>query len=132
MKQVTRKSTQAFSASLSLGLQRGYSDKLFDKEDIIKWIQQYQEQLIRNSGIYLSVAVSDSFIVLREQREPHLVISFINYPKFLIEENRLRKEIEQLALALMSEFDQNRMVIEYADETVMFEYTDGVDTRVLM
>jgi hypothetical protein len=59
-----------------------------------------------------------------------LKLNFINYPKFPLKETLLKKEIEKITKALMKEFDQNRVVIEYLDETVMLEGSDRIDPRI--
>ena len=130
MKPVTRKAMAPFRASVYMGLQRGYGEELLDKQEIISRIQQYQDTRIREADIYLSAAISDTTIVLRGQHEPHLVLGFINYPKFPMEENALKSEIEQLATTMMMEFAQNRMVIAYPDETVMLEQSEDTDWRI--
>jgi hypothetical protein len=64
------------------------------------------------------------------QREAHLVLHFINYPKFPLGEQKLKKEIEALVMFLMNEFDQNRVVVEYHNETVMLDLSTEIDPRI--
>lgn len=45
-------------------------------------------------------------------------------------EKLLKETIEELTKALMKEFDQNRVVIEFLDETVMFEVSEEIDPRI--
>ena len=123
-------STKPFSAVLTLGLEYGYENIKIDKKKIINFIQLYQDQLIKDKEIYLSVSVSECKIVMSGQIEPHLKLSFINYPKFSINPTILKTEIESLSKALMKEFKQNRVVIEYLDETIMFEETKEIDPRI--
>ncbi len=65
------------------------------------------------------------------QIEPHLKIKFINYPKFELDPIVLKHEIEELSKQLMLNFKQNRVVIEYLDETIMLENYAEVDPRIL-
>ncbi|MFZ4102309.1 MAG: hypothetical protein ACOYKR_10155 [Sphingobacterium thalpophilum] len=65
------------------------------------------------------------------QIEPHLKISFINYPKFELSPTVLKNEIEELSKQLMLTFKQNRVVIEYLDETIMLENSADIDPRIL-
>lgn len=119
-----------FSAKITLGLELGYSKKRIKKEEVIKYLQEYQERLINEKDLVLSVSISESIIVLSGQIEPHLQLNFINYPKFPLQETILKIEIENLTRAIMQKFEQNRVVIEYLNETVMFEDSELIDPRI--
>lgn len=125
-----RTSVKAFSATITIGLEKGYSQEMIPKDEIIIFLQQYQDNVINKKQIYLSASVTKCDIVLSGQTEPHLRLGFINYPKFPITHYRLKNEIEDLAKALMEEFKQERIVLEYLDETVMFERTVDIDPRI--
>lgn len=125
-----KKSTQPFSATVTIGLEVGYEKIKIRQSDVIKFIQNHQNELIKQKNIFLSVAVSECNIVMSGQVEPHLKLSFINYPKFPIPEVQLKQEIEALTKSLMTTFKQNRAVIEYLDETVMFEQSEIIDPRI--
>ncbi|MCB9326285.1 MAG: hypothetical protein H6571_21265 [Lewinellaceae bacterium] len=125
-----KKSINPFSATITIGLESGYEQVKISQPQIIRFVQNYQEDLIKNKGIYLSASVSECKIVLSGQVEPHLKLSFINYPKFPLPVSQLKNEIEDLAKSFMSEFRQNRTVIEYLDETVMFEQSGDIDPRI--
>lgn len=123
-------SIKPFSAKVTLGLEIGYSNKLIEKAEIIKSIQDYQNQLIKDKNLFLSVSLSVCDIVLSGQVEPHLELNFINYPKYPLAEKILKSEIENLTKYLMKKFEQNRVVIEYLDETIMFENSELIDPRI--
>jgi len=125
-----RTSINPFSAQITLGLEKEYTKELIEKSAIIKFLQDYQNQLINKKNIFLSASLSECDIVLSGQVEPHLKLSFINYPKFPIEESILKIEIENMTKSLMKYFSQNRVVIEYLTETVMFENSDNIDPRI--
>ncbi|RXJ49414.1 hypothetical protein [Gelidibacter gilvus] len=125
-----RVSIKPFSAKITLGLEKGYSKEPIDKSLVIKFIQNYQDQLVNDKGLLLSISLSECTIILSGQEEPHLNLNFINYPKFPLEETVLKTEIETMTKSLMSEFQQNRVVIEYLDETVMFENSSETDPRI--
>jgi len=125
-----RTSIKPFSAQITLGLEKEYTKELIDKSAIIKFLQDYQNQLINKKELFLSVSLSECDIVLSGQVEPHLKLSFINYPKFQVEESILKNEIENMTKSLMKNFSQNRVVIEYLSETVMFEKSDNIDPRI--
>lgn len=126
-----REIVKSFFATINLGLHRGYSDILIKKADVYLAIQQFQNSLIREKSLYLSLSVSECDIVMSGQIEPHLKLNFINYPKFPLEEKELKKHIEGLAKKLMVSFEQNRIVIEFSDETLMFEKTEEIDPKIL-
>lgn len=128
--EVTKKTIKSFSAKVTFGLELGYTGELIEKTKIIKHIQKIQNKLIKNKDIFLSVSISECNIVMSGQIEPHLILSFINYPKFPLKIETLKKEIEQLTKQLMNKFKQNRTIIEYLDETVMLEQQGKIDPRI--
>ncbi|TDT44970.1 hypothetical protein CLV90_2049 [Maribacter spongiicola] len=128
---MNRVSVKPFKAIITIGLQVGYTDKLISKAEIVGAIQSYQNSLIKDKSIYLSVALSECDIVLSGQLEPHLQLSIINYPKFPNHISILKKEVENLTTFLMDKYNQNRVVIEYLnDETVMLEKSKEIDLRI--
>ena len=127
---ISRKSLKPFKAIANFGLLRVYSEELLSKDHIIKEIQAYQIQLIKEKKIFLSVSISESLVVLSNQNEPHINLNFINYPRFPLDPLILKLVIESLVKKLMDIFNQNRVVIEYHDETVMLEYSEEVDPKI--
>ena len=125
-----RKSIQPFYGVLTIGLEIGYDKVKINEAEIITFIQAYQDELIKNKQIYLSASISNCTIVLSGQIEPHLKISFINYPKFELPTAILKFEIEELSKHLQLAFKQNRVVIEYLDEVVMLENSVEIDPRI--
>ena len=125
-----RKSIPPFYGVLTIGLEIGYEKVKIDETEIITFIQAYQDELIKNKQIYMSASISNCTIVLSGQVEPHLKISFINYPKFELPLAVLKFEIEELSKQLLLAFKQNRVVIEYLDELVMLENSQEHDPRI--
>jgi len=126
-----RLSSPPFSATITIGLQKEYSDIIIDKSMVLSHLQSYQEKLIKEKNIHLSASVTECNIVLNGQNEPHLRLGFINYPKFPLAIIVLKNEIENLAKYLMEVCEQNRLVVEFPDETVMFEFSEKTDPRIL-
>ena len=126
----TKKTIKPFSAKVTMGLELGYTGELIEKTKIIKHIQKIQNELIKDKDIFLSVSISECNIVMSGQIEPHFTLSFINYPKFPLKAETLKKEIEKLTQQLMNKFKQNRIIIEYLDETVMLEKQEKIDPRI--
>ena len=120
----------SLSASITLGMQIGYTSDFYQKENLISALQQFQQKQIAERSVYLSACVSECDIVLSGQLEPHFKLDFINYPKFPLEEKQFKYEVELLAVYLMAELSQNRIVIVYHNETKMFEKNEEIDPRI--
>src|SRR5690554_1156861 len=127
---IKKESIDPFSATVTLGLELGYTGKSIEKTKIIECIQDYQNELIQEKDLVLSASLSECTIVLSGQVEPHFKLNFINYPKFPMEEHILKIEIENLTKKLMEKFQQNRVVIEYFDETILLEKSALIDPRI--
>ncbi|MGQ1889013.1 hypothetical protein ACT29H_01075 [Thermophagus sp. OGC60D27] len=126
-----RASVQPFSVTITMGLEYGYTRKLIDKQEVVSWLQEYQARLFKEKGIGLSIRLSPSEIVFGGQVEPHLRLGLINYPKFPMSEALFKTTSDALVRELMQAFNQNRMVVEYWDETVMFENSPEIDPRIM-
>ncbi len=122
---------KTFTANINLGLKKGYSEEIIPKNEVIDFLQIYQNKLIEEENIYLSASVVENMIVLSGQIEPHLKIEFINYPRFIYKESLLKEKIIALAHLLMDEFEQNRIVIVFTDETFMIEKSDAIDPQII-
>jgi hypothetical protein len=88
---IAKKTLKPFSAIVTSGLELGYTEKIIEKI-----IQNIQNDLIKSKNIFLSVSISETIIVLSGQIEPHIILSFINYPKYTLKVETLKKEIEEL------------------------------------
>ncbi len=97
---------------------------------MINSIQDYQKLQLQEKRVSLSISVRESLIVLADQKEAHLELKIINYPKFPLTYTQLKIEIEELISYLMKQFKQNRVVVEYLDETVMFEKSKELDPEI--
>lgn len=73
----------------------------------------------------------DYYLNLNDYVEPHLRLDFSNYPKFPLSYSVFEQEIIDCGAYLMEKMEQNRVVIIFADETVMLENSEQVDPRVL-
>lgn len=119
-----------YYATITIGSQIGYTNECYTKKTLITILQQFQKKQITESDIYLSACVSKCDIVLSNQIEPHFKLDFINYPKFPLEETVFKTAVELLATYLMEQFQQNRLVIVYHNETKMLEKNEGIDPRI--
>lgn len=121
---------KTLQASIFIGLEYGYTQKQIDENLVIESLSELQKQLSVEKNIFLSASVSKTVIVLNNQKEPHLKIDFINYPKFPLDENIFKDEVLIIGKELMKQFKQNRILIIYTDETVMLEQSEETDTRI--
>ena len=121
---------KTFQASIFIGLEYGYTQKQIDENLVIESLSELQKQLSAEKNIFLSASISKTVIVLNNQKEPHLKINFINYPKFPLDENIFKDEVLIIGKELMKQFKQNRILIIYTDETVMLEQSEEIDPRI--
>lgn len=121
---------KTFTAVITLGLEIGYSEELYNKEYLIQILQEYQRQRIDEASIYLSASISECIIVLGGQEEKHIKLEFINYPKFPLKVGVFKKEIIKLGSHVLNKTQQNRTVIVFSDETIMLEVDEGIDPRI--
>ena len=121
---------KTFQASIFIGLEIGYTQKKINKNLVIESLSELQKQLSKEKDIYLSASVSKTVIVLNNHKEQHLKIDFINYPKFPLSEEIFKDEVLHFGKELMKQFEQNRILIIYTDETIMFEQSEEIDPRI--
>lgn len=121
---------ETYTAKLNIGLQKNYDNTYYAKSDYIQFLQEYQTKLIIEKGIHLSAAVQEFELVYGNLVENHLVLNFINYPKFPLEINIFKKNINLLCKKMMERFNQNRIMIEYPDETIVFEIDPKIDPKI--
>ena len=121
---------KSFQATITIGLELGYTKEVYSKELLIKELQVYQKKRIEAAGIYLSASVSECSIVLNGQDEKHVKLEFINYPKFPLEVDVFKSEIIDLAKYLLGIMKQNRTVIVFTDENIMLELNTDIDPRI--
>ena len=124
------KKVKTFQASIFIGLEIGYSQKPIEEDSVIQSLSELQKEISEHKNLFLSAAVSKILIVLNGQKEPHLKIDFLNYPKFPLEENVIKDEVVKIAKHLMQEFYQNRILVVTTDETIMLEFSEDIDPRI--
>lgn len=121
---------KTFQASIFIGLEIGYTQKKINENLVIESLSELQKQLSKEKDIYLSASVSKTVIVLNNHKEQHLKIDFINYPKFPLSEEIFKDEVLIIGKELMKQFEQNRIIIIFTDETVMLEASEELDPRI--
>lgn len=119
-----------WSACITIGMQKGYTDERINLKEIKSYLQEIQEIQIKREQLYLSANVLLSDIVLSGQDEPHVNFNFINYPRFPATEIQLRNGVLEIAEYLMNQMLQNRIVITFDKEIVMLEKSSEIDKNI--
>lgn len=121
---------KTFQATINIGLEVGYTNKIYDKNKLIKELQAYQREKIEKENVYLSASISVCNIVLSGQNEKHLKLEFINYPKFVLSIEDFKTEIISLVKHLLIKMKQNSTVVIFTDETIMLEINKKIDPKI--
>jgi hypothetical protein len=121
---------KTFTAQITIGLFRGYSNKSISVPEFKKALLKAQENINIQCKIKLSAKLTICEILFLGQEEPSVDLQFIQYPKFPQEESALKKATLELAEQLMAELEQNRVVIVFADETIMLERSNAIDSKI--
>lgn len=129
MKQTT---IPKWSACITIGLRIGYTDETIHLSLVKHWLKEIQEIQIQRHELYLSANLYLSDIVLSGQDEPHVNLSFINYPRFPADEDVLRNGVLEIAEYLMERMLQNRIVIAFDKDVVMLEKDSTIDPDITL
>ncbi|WP_157805261.1 hypothetical protein [Confluentibacter citreus] len=122
--------SEKYTATVTIGLQRRYTENQWNKNDVVYKLQAIQNQFIEFEKIYLSAAISECDIVLSGQVEPSLKFDFINYPKFPLSELVFKVTVLKLANQLMNILEQNRVVVVFHNDITMLENNCLIDPRI--
>ena len=123
--------TAHYHATITIGLQKGYTREPIPVASVYDALEAIPIKRITNHLLYLSANCTESTIVLSGQREPHLNIRFINYPRFPVEEAVFKKSVLEIAAQLQATFEQNRLVIEFHDGFVMMQEGEEIDPGIV-
>jgi hypothetical protein len=123
---------KTFTASVTIGLCRGYSNKKLSQAEVKKALLNAQQKVNTDFKIALSVKLTPCEILFLGQEEPSMELQFIQYPKFPREESDLKKAILALTKQMMTALEQNRVVIVFSDETIMLEQSEAIDPNITL
>lgn len=121
---------KTFTAKLTIGLFRGYSKNRIPVSEFKTALLKAQVRIKAQYKIELSAKAKPCEILFLGQTEPSMELQFIQYPKFPQEETTLKKAIIALTELIMTELEQNRVVIVFTDETIMLEKTNEIDPNI--
>ncbi|MCM4171865.1 hypothetical protein DHD32_10260 [Arenibacter sp. TNZ] len=119
-----------YRAEITIGLNKGYTNSIWSLEELKAKLTIAQENLKTKTVTLLSAKVSPCDIVFLGQNEKSVTISFINYPKFPLPFKDFKAGVLFIGEELLIELKQNRIVIVFADETVMFEIDEKLDDSI--
>jgi EAL domain-containing protein (putative c-di-GMP-specific phosphodiesterase class I) len=119
-----------WSCKLSIGLHKGYSNEIISQSDFFNLLEDCQRSVKKELGVYLSAAVTFGNIVFLGQVEPTAFLSFLQYPRLPQDETDLKSGVLRLAELLASEMEQNRVVLELLEETIMLENNQTMDPKI--
>lgn len=122
--------SKTFNASFVIGRNIGYSNNLLSIEEIEQAILKGQKIINDKYKVPLSAKLTECKIVFLGQNEPSVEISFIQYPKFPIDELNYKLAIIELVKLLMDLLQQNRIVIVFPDNTMSLERSKDIDSAI--
>ena len=125
-----KKSSPTFRAEITLGLNKGYAESQWSLQELKSILTKAQEKLKLKTGTLLSAKVTLCDIVFLGQDEKSATFSFINYPRFPLEYISFKEGVLFVGQELMNQLEQNRIVMVFEDETVLFEKSIDVDPRI--
>lgn len=127
MKKIT---VNTFKAEITVGLNKGYTDNKWSLKELKTKLTVVQEKLKLKTETLLSAKVTACDIVFLGQDEKSVTISFINYPKFPLDYISFKEGVLFIAQELLNLLEQNRIVIVFKGETVMFEKNPTLDSSI--
>lgn len=126
--EITEFEHQSVSATFTIGLGRGFSGALFDREDYLKFLQKYQSDLWSQKKCQLPAMVEDCEFVSGGLREPHLRFNFLNLPQNNLLDT-FYDEVVSFAMQMMTHFEQKRTVLQLGNKVQMLQTTDNMDPK---
>lgn len=123
---------KTFKAEATVGLYKNYTAELITMEEFNEALLVAQQVIKQDLNILLSIKTTMCQIQFLGQIEPSIELQFIQYPKFIVDELGLKNAIVEFVKSLMIKLEQNRIVIVFADETVMVEQTADIDPKIIL
>ncbi len=122
--------SKTLTASAVIGLNRGYSDEKITNEKLKDAILIAQQMVKNTKRVLLTVKLTQCEILFLGQDEPSVTLDFINYPKFPYEEDVWKNAILLFIKNIMRKLEQNRTVIIFQDETLMFDNSEKINPKI--
>ena len=84
-------------------------------EEVKDFLQEYVNR------VGLCVTITPTTFIYKDGRENGVIIGLINYPRFPSTREELENKAEEIANLCKDRYKQNRVSIEYQDQTKMLE-----------
>lgn len=119
-----------FKAAATFGLEKGYSKEFISLAEFKAALTEAQRAIYQEYNIVLSTKIVLCEIVCLGQEEPSVTLEWIQYPKFAVPIQDLKKAITKLVKELMIVLQQNRVVIVFPEETICLEQEDIINPSI--
>jgi len=113
------KTVPSFTASIYVGTKPHYSGEPIVIDHARGFLQQYVDQ-------GLCVTLTPTEFIYTKGKEPGFIVGLINYPRFPSSSEKLKEHAKQIALGLLTLYQQFKVSVVFPDETVMFEESDSL------
>ena len=110
---MTSHSLKSYSINIYLGLRGGYGDKEHDFSEVVNYLAE------RCKIVPFCYSVTPTFFVHTNGIENGAIIGIIQYPRFPKRVSTLRRIAIDIAEILRQEFKQQRVTIDFPNETMM-------------
>lgn len=107
-----QKSVDTFTATIYVGLRKGYTNEFVNKFTVLDIIQAYV------SVNKLCVTITETEYIYVEGREPGLIIGLINYPRFPSSNSDIEMKAYELTDILLNFCCQEKITIVMPKKTV--------------
>lgn len=109
---------ETYYAKIYVGRRVGYGKTIHIDEKIMDFIQEYVNK------IGLCVTTTKTNYIYKDGNEPGYIVGLINYPRFPKTKEEIKITALDLAEKLLIKMEQNRVSVEFPDETIMLEKKD--------
>lgn len=113
-----------YTATIYVGLREGYSGEEMPVESVQDYIQRWVDE------IGMCVTVTPTEYIYSHGREKGVIVGFINYPRFPVDNETMRMQALQLGDKLLKFCKQMRISIVFPDETIMLTNDEEVKRYV--
>jgi hypothetical protein len=114
----------------TIGSVRGYHGTPFTKDELLDAIGSFQAQHERKHGYACGVRVVPGTVIFQSYQESCWDVCVIQYPRFPVSKEMIRSFVEELALSLMEEFEQERITVVDPAITTMLEKEGADQSRI--
>jgi|ERR1035441_10277935 hypothetical protein len=112
------KTVETFWAKIYVGLRVRYTGEVLDSSVPEKIIQDFTD------AIGFCVTITPTRFIYKDGQEPGIIVGLINYPRFPLDTDSLKRRAIYIAQLLMQGCRQLKVSIVFKDKTIMLENTE--------